>query len=163
MKDTYILRLCNTVYGNEAPRLSANKDQWFIRIPNFLRDKGKCRVSVIDMNIQLKNGSGTSVVPANTHLIGIRSNIPMLGFNNENNGLPNILGMGKVSATGNAVSTDSSQALSFTCGKLPDEVHLERVCLDPANDFNLIAADNFTTNVVPFQVDLELQFFEDDH
>jgi hypothetical protein len=163
MRDTYILRLANTVYGNEQPRLSANKDQCFIRIPNFLRDKGKCRVSVIDIEISLKNGSGTSVVPANTHLVAIRSNIPMLGHSNENNGTPNILGTGIISPNENAVNVDSSQALSFTCPQLPDEVHLERMCYDPNNNHNLIAADNFTTNTVPFQVDLQLEFFEDDH
>jgi hypothetical protein len=35
------------------------------------------------------------------------------------------------------------------------------MCYDPGNAHNLIAADNFTTDPVPFQVDLEIEFFED--
>ena len=35
------------------------------------------------------------------------------------------------------------------------------MCYDPANNHNLIEAKTFTTDAVPFQVDLELEFFED--
>jgi len=50
--------------------------------------------------------------------------------------------------------------MEFTCVRLPSQVTLERMCYDPANDHNLIAADEFTTDAVPFQVDLELIFHE---
>ena len=51
--------------------------------------------------------------------------------------------------------------LEFTCGALPDVIELERMCYDHANSFNLIAAKNYTTAVVPFQVVLEITFDED--
>ena len=35
------------------------------------------------------------------------------------------------------------------------------MCYDPANNFNLIAADEFTTDVVPFQCVLQIEFDED--
>lgn len=160
--DKYILRLTNTVIGNESPRLSANKDQCFIRIPAGLRNKGKCNIKVIDVSVSLSNGAGTRVVPDDTHLLCIRSNIPMLGHSNENNGTPTILGTCLINSNAtSATKRDSSSEFKFTCVSLPDEIHLERMCYDNSNDHNLVPADNFTANVVPFQVDLELEFFED--
>ena len=63
----------------------------------------------------------------------------------------------------NAVQLDSSEALTFTCPQLPDVIELERMAYDPANNFNLIAANNYTANVVPFQVTLEITFDEDEN
>jgi hypothetical protein len=92
----------------------------------------------------------------------MRSNILQLGHSNENNGLNQILGSGVVQDNNtNAVQLDSVSALEFTCGGLPDVIELERMCYDPANNFNLIAANNYTANVVPFQVTLEITFDED--
>jgi hypothetical protein len=41
--DKYILRLTNTVVGNQAARLTANKDGVFITIPNYLKWYRKSR------------------------------------------------------------------------------------------------------------------------
>lgn len=162
MHDKYILRLSNSVIGNEAPRLNANKNGVFIVVPNLLVGKGKCNVKVNDIAISLRNGTGTRVVANGTHIICLRANIPKLGYNNENNGLPNILGSAVIADNNaNAVKIDSNSSYEFTCPQLPQEIFLERMCYDPANNHNLIAADNFTTDVVPFTVDLELEFFED--
>jgi len=161
--DKYILRLTNTVIGNEEPLLSADKDKATIRIPGWLQDKGKCNVRVMDMNVALRNGTGNRVVANGTHIVAIRADFPMLGWGNEQNGPPVILGSGTVLDNNtNAVKLDAASAMEFTCVRLPSQVTLERMCYDPANNHNLIAANAFTTDAVPFQVDLELSFFEDD-
>ena len=161
-KTKHILRLTNTVYGNQQPDLNSDKNAVSIRLPAHLRNKGKCNVKVIEITISLRNGNGTRVVANNTHIVAIRSNIRMLGHSNENNGFNQILGSGIIPDNNtNAVQLDSSEALEFTCPQLPDVIDLERVCYDPANSFNLIAANNYTTNVVPFQCVLEITFLED--
>tara|TARA_R110000772_G_scaffold15588_3_gene45155 strand:+ start:1206 stop:1715 length:510 start_codon:yes stop_codon:yes gene_type:complete len=162
LSDKYILRLTNTVVGNQAPRLTTKKDGVFIIVPNYLVGKGKCQIKVNDINVQLRNGTGNRVVANGTHLVCIRSNIPKLGYNNENNGHPNILGTAVVETDNvNAVKIDSSASYEFTCPQLPQEIFLERMCYKITTPFNLIAANTFFTDVVPFQVDLEIEFFED--
>ena len=162
-KDTYILRLTNSVIGNESADLNNNNDKVSIRIPNHLRSKGRCMIKVISIHIALQNGTGTRVIANGTNIIAIRSNILQLGHSNENNASNQILGSAIIPLdTTRAVSVDTSDALNFTCGSLPDVITLERMCYDPSNKFNLIAADNFTTDVVPFQIVLQIQFDEDD-
>ena len=162
-KDTYILRLTNSTIGNQAADLNNNNDKVSIRIPNHLRSKGRCMIKVISIHIALQNGTGTRVIANGTNIIAIRSNILQLGHSNENNASNQILGSAIIPLdTTRAVSVDTSDALNFTCGSLPDVITLERMCYDPGNKFNLIAADNFTTDVVPFQIVLQIQFDEDD-
>ena len=163
-KDKYILRLSNTTIGNESVDLNADKNACSIRLPAHLRNKGKCNIKVIEITISLRNGSGTRVIANGTHIVAMRSNIRMLGHGNEQNGFNQILGSGVVQDNNtNAVQLDSSEALTFTCPQLPDVIELERMCYDPSNNFNLIAANNYTTNVVPFQVVLEITFDEDEN
>ena len=158
----YLLRLTNSAVGNEAPILNADKSKATIIIPGWLRKKGACNVRVIDMNISLKNGSGTSVVPANTHIVALGvQGLPMLGWSNETNTIPQILGTGIIQPQVNAVKLESSSALEFTCLELPSQLTLERKCYSPTTG-KIIDAKEFTTTVVPYQVDLELIFFEDD-
>ena len=159
--DRYILRLTNTVIGNQEPLLSANKDKATIRIPGWLQEKGKCNVRVMDMNVSLRNGAGNRVVANGTYIVAIRADFPQLGWSNEQNGPPQILGSGIiVDNNANAVKLDAASAMEFTCVRLPSQVTLERMCYDPDNDHNLIPADSFTTDTVPFQVDLELIFHD---
>ena len=162
LSDKYILRLTNTVVGNQPVRLNANKNGVFITVPNYLVGKGKCNIKVNDINVQLRNDTATRVVPNGTHLVCIRSNIPKLGYNNENNGQPNILGTAVIETDNvNAVKIDSSSSYEFTCPQLPQEIFLERMCYNITGSFNLVPAISYTTNTVPFQVDLEIEFFED--
>jgi hypothetical protein len=162
-KDTFIVRLSNSTIGNEAVELNSDKSACFIRIPADLRNKGKCTISVVEITMSLRNGTGNRVIANGTHIVCIRSNIPQLGYGNEQTSQNQILGSGIVQDNNtNAVQLDSSSSLTFTCGKLPDVIELERMCYDPANNHNLIAANNFTTDVVPFQVVLQITFDEDD-
>ncbi len=162
-KNQYILRLSNSTIGNEAVELNSDKNACFIRIPADLRNKGKCTISVVEITMSLRNGTGNRVIANGTHIVCIRSNIPQLGYGNEQTSQNQILGSGIVPDNNtNAVQLDSSSSLTFTCGKLPDVIELERMCYDPANNHNLIAANNFTTDIVPFQVVLQITFDEDD-
>ncbi len=158
----YVLRLSNSAIGNEKPILNSDKSKATIIIPGWLRKKGACNIRVIDMNISLKNGAGSSVVPANTHIVALGvQGLPMLGWSNETNTIPQILGTGIIATHADAVKLESSSALEFTCPELPSQLTLERKCYS-ATTGKLIDANNFTTDVVPYQVDLEVIFFEDD-
>lgn len=161
-KDKYILRLTNTVIGNEAAVINTDKNSVSITLPAHLRNKGKCNIKVISIHIALQNATATRVVANGVNLICIRSNIRSMGHSNENNGFSNILGQAIIPAdTTRVVSIDATEALEFTCPSLPDVIVLERMCYDHANSFNLIAADNYKTAVVPFQCVLEITFDED--
>lgn len=162
-KDTYILRLTNTVIGNETVTLNADKSKVDIRLPNHLRSRGKCTVSVVEITMSLRNGAGNRVIANGTHIVCLRSNISQLGWGNEQNSQNQILGSGIIpDNNSNAVQLDSTSSLTFTCPQLPDVITLERMCYDPANNHNLIAANSFTTDTVPFQVVLQIEFDEDD-
>jgi len=161
-KDKYILRLTNTVIGNEAAVINTDKNSVSITLPAHLRNKGKCNIKVISIHIALQNATATRVVANGVNLICIRSNIRSMGHSNENNGFSNILGQAIIPAdTTRVVSIDPTEALEFTCPSLPDVIELERMCYNHAGTFNLIAAKNYTTAVVPFQVTLEITFDED--
>jgi len=161
-KDKYILRLTNSVYGNQEADLNADKNAVSIRLPAHLRNKGKCNIKVISIHIALQNAAAARVVANGVNLICIRSNIRSLGHSNENNGFNNILGEAIIPAdTTRVVSIDATEAMEFTCPSLPDVIVLERMCYNHAGSFNLIAANNYTTNPVPFQVVLEIVFDED--
>lgn len=158
-KTKYVLRLTNTVVGNQTPILSTDKSSASIILPAHLRNKGKCNVKVISAFIALQNSTATRVVANGVNLIALRSNIRQLGHSNENNGYSNILAQSTIAAdTTRAVSLEASDALEFTCPALPDVIEIDRVCYDHANSFNLIAAKNYTTATVPFQVTLEITF-----
>lgn len=88
----------------------------------------------------------------------------MLGFNTETSGLPNVLGTAIVPAdTTRVVALDSVSAMEFTCTQLPPVIEVERMTYKSTTPFDLIAADNYSTDVVPFQMTLQLSFYEDEH
>ena len=154
------MRLTNSVIGNQAAELNTTKDIVSIRIPSHLRNKGRCMVKVISIHIALQNAASARVVANGTNIIAVRSNIPQLGHSNENNGSNQILGSAIIPAdTTRVVAVDTSDALNFTCPSLPDVIELERVCYDPSNNFNLIAANAYTTAVVPMQVKVLFLYF----
>ena len=158
LHDKYVLRLANTSIGNEAPTLNATLDTATIRLPNWLRNMGKCNVRVTDMLISAKNGSGASVFAANTRIGAIVCrDIPILGWSNEVNGPPIVLGSGIHNEAEDCVKLDSASALDFTCVELPSQVTLERMAYDPTTGA-LVAAKSQTTSVCPFQITLELTF-----
>ena len=164
MKDTYLVRITNTTLADDVITLNTAKNLASFEVPNWLRSKGKCNIQVVSSSIALQNGTGTRVLAAGENIIAMRTNVPMLGYNSENAGLPNIIGSAIVpDDTTRVVALDSVSAMEFTCTQLPPTIEIERMTYKSTTPFNLIAADNNNTNIVPFQVTLELSFYEDEH
>ena len=164
MKDTYLVRITNTTLADDVITLNTAKNLASFEVPNWLRAKGKCNIQVVSSSIALQNGTGTRVLAAGENIIAMRTNIPMLGYNSENAGLPNIIGSAIVPAdTTRVVALDSVSAMEFTCTQLPPTIEIERMTYKSSTPFDLKAANNITADVVPFQVTLELSFYEDEH
>ena len=164
MKDNYILRITNTTLADDVITLNTAKNKASFDVPNWLRSKGKCNIKVIGATIQLQNGTGNRVLANGEKTLVLRSNIPMLGYNTETNGLPNILGQAEVNSNSDRiVGLDSVNSLEFTCTQLPPTIEVERMTYSITTPFTLIPADNFTNDVVPFQITLQISFYEDDH
>ncbi len=164
MRDNYIIRITNTTLATNVISLNTAKNLAKFEVPNFLRAKGKCNIQVVSSTIALQNAAGTRVLANGENIVVMRTNIPMLGYNTETNGLPNILGTARVLAdTTRVVSLDSVSAMEFTCTALPPVIEVERMTYKSTADFDLIAADNQTADVVPFQITLQLSFYEDEH
>ena len=164
MRDNYIIRITNTTLASNIITLNTNKNLAEFEVPNWLRSKGKCKIQVVSSSIAIQNATGTRVLESGENIIAMRTNIPMLGFNTETSGLPNILGTAIVPAdTTRVVALDSVAAMEFTCTQLPPVIEIERMTYKSTTPFNLVAADNYTTNVVPFQITLQLSFYEDEH
>tara|TARA_Y100000004_G_C8881334_1_gene397743 strand:- start:478 stop:978 length:501 start_codon:yes stop_codon:yes gene_type:complete len=164
MRDNYIIRITNTTLASNVITLNTAKNVAKFEVPNWLRSKGKCNIQVVSSSIALQNGSGTRILANGENLIVMRSNISMLGYNTETNGLPNVLGTAIVPAdTTRVVALDSVAAMEFTCTQLPPVIEVERMTYKSTTPFSLQAADNYTTDVVPFQITLQLSFYEDEH
>ena len=164
MKDNYIIRITNTSLATNVITLNTAKNVGKFEVPNWLRSKGKCNIQVVSSSVALQNAAGARVLANGENMIVMRSNIAMLGFNTETNGLPNILGSAIVPLdTTRVVSLDSVSAMEFTCTQLPPVIEVERMTYKSTTAFDLQAADNYTTDVVPFQITLQLSFYEDEH
>ena len=164
MRDNYIIRITNTTLATDVITLNTAKNLAKFEVPNWLRSKGKCNIQVVSSSIALQNGSGARILANGENIVVMRSNISMLGYNTETNGLPNVLGTAIVPAdTTRVVSLDSVAAMEFTCTQLPPVIEVERMTYKSTTPFALQAADNYTTNVVPFQITLQLSFYEDEH
>jgi hypothetical protein len=164
MKDNYIIRITNTSLASNVIELNTAKNSAKFEVPNWLRSKGKCNIQVVSSSIALQNAAGTRVLAAGENIIVMRSNLQMLGYNSETAGLPNILGTAIVPAdTTRVVSLDSVAAMEFTCTSLPPVIEVERMTYKSTANFDLQAADNQTADVVPFQITLQISFYEDEH
>tara|TARA_R110000823_G_scaffold62606_1_gene148276 strand:+ start:36 stop:539 length:504 start_codon:yes stop_codon:yes gene_type:complete len=160
--DTHIIRITNTsLASNLITNDNANASFTF-ELPAYLQ-KRKCKVSVIDSSICLRNASGVNRIVANdTHILVIRSNIQQFGWSTETNSNSNILGSAIIQTdTTNVVTLDAQESLTFICPELPPRIQIERMCYDPATPFKLIPANNYTANVVPLQITLSVEFFDE--
>ena len=112
MRDNYIIRITNTTLASNIITLNTNKNLAEFEVPNWLRSKGKCNIQVVSSSIAIQNATGTRVLESGENIIAMRTNIPMLGFNTETSGLPNILGTAIVPAdTTRVVALDSVSAI----------------------------------------------------
>jgi len=160
--DSHIIRITNTALADNVLTLDNANGSFTFELPAYLQ-KRKCKVSVIDSSIALRNAAGVARVVANdTHILAIRSNIQQYGWSTETNSNSNILGSAIIPAdTTNVVSLDAQTTLTFTCPELPPRIQIERMCYDPATPFKLIAANNYTAATVPLQITLSVDFFDE--
>ena len=161
--DSYTLRLSNISQNDNGDlvRLSANKDEYTVRIPNDLRAKGKCKLTVNSVHIQIKNGTGTDIVPANAHTaLIVADGLNLLGYNNES-GNNNVLAEMSIDSNKNDIRLDGVASPTFTCPELPAEITIKKRVYNPASPFLPIPMDAFTNDVVPCIVVLQIQFYED--
>ena len=163
-KDQYILRLSNVTHSanGDLVSLSADKSEYTVKIPEKLRSKGKCKVSVLNITIQVKNGTGTSIVPTNSHTALIQSEgIEFLGYNNETGGNVNVLAEMSIDSNKNDIRLDSPNGLTFTCPNLPPTITIKKMVYNLASPFLPIPMDGYTAAVVPCVVTIGLEFDED--
>ena len=171
MKDTYLLRISNvsTATGFGTVRFPATvpadmvNNEFSVNVPSELRNKGKCQVKVVGGLIGLGiYGADTSIVPDNTRLIYLKSNIPFLGHDVQQNGNSGAI-LGTYAITNgdiiSALEIPSAYNPSFTCTQLPPVITISKWYL--VLDNTATQAGEYTTNPVPCFIDLELSFHED--
>ena len=165
LSDSYILRCSNVAHSSNTNlvSLSTDKSEFTVQIPNALRAKGKCEVKVVDIHIQLKNNTGNRIVPANAHTALIQSEgIQFLGYSNENAGNVNSLGEMAIDSSKNDIKLDGVGSNTFICPDLPPQITFKKMIYNPSSPFLPIPMDNYTTDVVPCIITLQLTFFEDE-
>jgi hypothetical protein len=162
LNDKYLLRITNTTLADDVVTLSTDKSSFTFKVPEELIRKGKCNISVISSEIQLRNGTANRVVPDEAHIICLRTNLGMLGFSTDQSGPNNILGSGIIETNTTYVTALASPStMTFTCMRLPPQIQIDRMYYDETTPFKLVAANNYDTAVVPLQITLQIEFFED--
>lgn len=159
--DKYTLRLSNA-NNSDGIIESADKSTFTINLPNNLKNRGKCYVRVVGGLIQLKLVGGNSILAANTRVISLRSNIPMLGYDTETRGGGNtILGTGFILGDDtDIVELDAADAqFGFTSPSLPDQITIEKIFIDPTTNKYVLA--NINTLDIPAIIELEITFYND--
>ena len=163
--DKIQLRLSNVSLSSNSDlvRVSADKSEYTVRIPSDLVARGKCKITVSNIFIQIKNGGGQSIVPSNSHTALIMTDgLQLLGYNNESGGNVNVLAEMGIDSNKNDISLNSPTPPQFTCPILPPEITIRKMVYDPSLALP-IAMNAFTTTVVPCIVTLQLEFMDEDN
>ena len=166
--DKYTLRISNI---NQAEGIieSTDKSSFTLTLPNNLKGKGKCFIRVVGGMIQLEtNTGGNRIIPNNTRIVALRSNLNFLGYDTNNRGNnASILGNAIVNDDNTlAVELDAPDAgFGFTCLELPNEITIEKLYLNPSlvadDSQQFLPANEYTAASVPCFVELELMFYND--
>jgi hypothetical protein len=161
--DKYILRLSNS---NNAVgvRNSPTFQTFSVDLPNGLKNKGKCIIRVVNSSMILErsiNGEQKRIIPDNTHIIVLSSNISSLGYDTDTRGSSNtILGSGLVLSTQKAITLAAhNDSFHFMCPSLPDVIELTKLCVSPTTDKLILTND--TTASLYCSVTLEITFISD--
>ena len=160
--DNYILRITNTTLADGSLTISSDNSTVSFDTPDYLRKKGKCKITVVDGNICMVKSVNARLNLNNTKTIFLlQSNIPQLGYYTETRGAPTVLGTSPTIYTGATndgynVPFGGATPLIFTCPELPPVIEVQRMVYIGTT---LKASD--TTVVVPFFVELSIQFYED--
>ena len=95
--DKYILRLANS---NNAPgvRNTSTFEKFSIDLPNGLKNKGKCIVRVVNSTMVIEDDSvaGNRIIPDDTRVVAIMSNISSLGYDFVCPSLPDVIELTKM-------------------------------------------------------------------
>ena len=107
------------------------------------------------------NGEQKRIIPDNTHIIVLSSNISSLGYDTDTRGSSNtILGSGLVLSTQKAITLAAhNDSFHFMCPSLPDVIELTKLCVSPTTDKLILTND--TTASLYCSVTLEITFIED--
>ena len=161
LTDTYVLHLANTSATPDAITVDSDKNEFSIRIPESIRSKGKCFIKVISGNMVLENNLGNRIVAANTRVVVFESNISYLGFSTNGRSSGNaILGSAIIGDAEKVVNLLSTNLPTFTCPQLPDVIRITKKQQGPLN-LNLTSANEYTANLLPCDITLELTFDSD--
>ena len=161
--DKYTIRISNT---NDSDSITENteKDIFTLTLPNIFKNKGKCYIRVVSGLIQVEDvDSGNRIIEANVRIVAVRSNIPMLGYDTNNqSGSNTILGTGILTSdTIELVNLDTPDSgFGFTCPQLPNAITLEKLYIDPDTQ-QFERAKLYNTTTLPCFVELEIIFFDD--
>tara|TARA_R110002020_G_scaffold11609_1_gene43451 strand:+ start:3265 stop:3852 length:588 start_codon:yes stop_codon:yes gene_type:complete len=167
LNDTYIFRLTNwSIAGDSSntPVLDANNNEFTIKVPERLRAKGKCKVSVIGGEVLLELYGGASrITPNDARYLELESNIPYLGYSVETTGAGGAILIASAITDNTQVSVTpvlaNTGATCFTCPVLPPQITCKKFYLNADNE--RVAAEAYTTKALPVEVLLQLEFFED--
>lgn len=169
--DNYILRITSigtnvTTLTEIDPDAPNDPEKYYgvkFRTPDFLRKKGKCKIAVVNGNINVSEGNADSIVSPSRNIFMLTSNIPQLGYYTETRGLNNVLGTSVASYASTIgadmlrnINIDDANPLEFTCPELPPEIFVERMCYD-----GRVFKKSLSTNNLEFHITLDIQFFED--
>jgi len=160
--DKYILRLANS---NNAPgvRNTATFEKFSIDLPNGLKNKGKCIVRVVNSTMVIEDDSvaANRIIPDDTRVVAIMSNISSLGYDTETRGSSNtILGNAIVVGADKVITLSSgNDSYHFVCPSLPDVIELTKMYVAPTTNLLTEALDG--TEPLYCNVVLELTFMED--
>ena len=173
MKDVYQWRITNFSQQTSGPgaiRVDAENNEFTVQTPYHLRNKGKCTIKVVGGTVQLSHyGTATAlatrIVPDNTRVVYLRSNIPFLGHDSQQDGATSAI-LATCSVTGVdddpfALIPADTNGTVYTCPHLPAEVSIKKWYLNLTNT-EVAASGNYVAQVVPVILNLELQFEEDE-
>jgi hypothetical protein len=160
--DKYILRLANS---NNAPgvRNTATFEKFSIDLPNGLKNKGKCIVRVVNSTMVIEDDfiPANRIIPEDTRVVAIKSNIASLGYDTESRGSSNtILGNAIVVGADKVITLSSgNDSFHFVCPSLPDVIELTKMYVDPTT--NLLTEVLNESEALYCNVTLEITFITD--
>lgn len=160
--DNYILRITSTSLA-DGITLNDSKSELSFETPDYLRKKGKCKITVVGGNICLVDGNNRLNANSTKTILCLNSNIPQLGYFTETRGTNTVLGTCPTVYTGTDNNNDgynvpfaSITPLIFTCPELPPVIKVQRMVYNGTVFEELTSASS-----VPFYVELDIQFYED--
>jgi hypothetical protein len=169
--DVYNLRIANwsdaaTLNTSQAIRHGLTNNEFFVRVPAHIRQKGKCQLTINSCFVSLTLfGAAGRIVPADTRTIYLQSNIPFLGMDTDNLGHEPaglILGTFSVEPTAlmdNTGTNSAAGAITVTCPQLPAEIMVKKYYLNADNGRE--NANAGAIGIVPCEINISCRFLED--